>query len=423
MNTLPCLVLLAMLHPAVVTDVPYAAEVNERHFAMPLKSQIALLQEWQLVHRGIPGGQHTHPAAEQQDSHSMLTNSDSTYSVQPNAFNQQEQLENMKLEMVRIHQIQDRLQAENTDLKDEIGRWQVASSHVAEREAWARRMLSDVLSSTRTAPSAQSGTEGNSEEAQRVAVSDSKLAMQPALNPPALENILATTWLLLGTGAFWQLGVAFFTACALFFVAWQSRQFAQKLVEWRYRYPERDQSVVRATQPQRPAAKRRSCMDGLTRVFGRSSYRIQISEIHLGRLLADGDVHVALRDPKGTWMKTQVVRQSDGSFVKFKDVFTCDVTKQDDACLFAVFSGETRTAYLQLPARDLVNLSQRRHQQFYRTELVADPPIAKSGPGDVLARKPYAAMRIRDITTDNMEDRPSPTEELEEGSLEEQTNN
>lgn len=131
-------------------------------------------------------------------------------------------------------------------------------------------------------------------------------------------------------------------------------------------------------------------VDGFLRYAGLMPCKVEVAEIHVGNLLAGKDFCIVLRDGQGSEHRTQSVQQSDGSFLKFGEIFTLDVRKSDQPVTLSVIDANGECARLEIPARNLVSLAQRRHERYFRSDLSTPRPQ----PGN----PPYAAMRFRDVT-------------------------
>jgi len=123
---------------------------------------------------------------------------------------------------------------------------------------------------------------------------------------------------------------------------------------------------------------------------------VEVSEIHIGSILAGGDVFVSLQLPTGEERRTEAIKRTDGGFLRFSEMFTFNVRTSDAPFSLIVSEGPgRRLAHYQMPARELVNLAKREHREYFRCELVPGQAFPASGRN----KKPYAAMRIRKVTS------------------------
>lgn len=144
--------------------------------------------------------------------------------------------------------------------------------------------------------------------------------------------------------------------------------------------------------------------------MNRRSHQVEISEIHISSMFSDRDVRVMLgiRGAGKKRYSTKVIRQSHDSFIRFEDTFVLDVQATDPALMVVVCEGSASSdsescskdalAHLELPVQELLTLAKRRHREFYRAELAMSTDVLVALGGEVASRRPYAAMRLRDVS-------------------------
>jgi len=141
-------------------------------------------------------------------------------------------------------------------------------------------------------------------------------------------------------------------------------------------------------------------MDGALRRVGIAPYNVELSEIHLGSLFSGQKVCVRFSGPvslEGEDHVTETICRSDGAFMRFSDNFVFQIRSTDMPLLLSVLDERGEVARLQLDAKELIELSRRPHQQYFRSELSTLCPLKPSADGQ--PRRPYVAMRIRDTTS------------------------
>jgi len=287
-----------------------------------------------------------------------------------------------------------RLRLENNALRKEIERWRTLAGHVAAREAWAAQ----ELEKRSVAP------EAPNEEKAKVVLTDTSATMtaSSASRLAEISKQYLNTWgaamhrasKMAGTPPqHLHAGLSLLTCCVFFafMYVWQGR----KVVCGACCRTNQHQAV-----PPSPTS-RFPFVQGTLRRLGLCSYQVEISDVHVGSLLAGRDVHVTISADRGQSMSSQVIQKCDGSFMRFAESFVFDVRTSDRAITLAVCDSGGTLAYIEFNAFELVNLSHRRHKEFYRTALIATEYALQALGEAAAVRKPYAAMRIRDVTSNS----------------------
>jgi len=292
---------------------------------------------------------------------------------------------------------------ENTKLRRELEHWRKAGEHTAERESKVVQLIEEGSHLAKTAAAA------------------------PSKAPPATNSLvsliesmrqqLGALWgAAPAAGCVFLLSLASLCALVALWSAALSSCHSQRRPQKRSgggRGAEQHDWRDIATQAL-TCGGRLAVLEPALRYVGVASYKIEISEIHLGSLLGGDDVFVRLVDggAAGQERRTKVVRRSDGSFLRFVEVFVLDVRKVDGKLLISVHDDRGELASLELPALELIRLARRPNQEYFRSELQPSPVLGVILQGS--QRRPYAAMRIRDITNLNQGGVPRGEEEKEE---------
>jgi hypothetical protein len=70
------------------------------------------------------------------------------------------------------------------------------------------------------------------------------------------------------------------------------------------------------------------------------------------------------------------------------------VPNNKSPCIISVGDRQGNAAQIELTGAELIRLVQRPHQEYFRTELKPSRALGVSA-----SRRPYIAMRLRDVTT------------------------
>jgi len=277
-------------------------------------------------------------------------------------------LQRLKEELSGSRADEERLNAENDELRTEVEKWRAVAARVSEREAKAVVILEQVS-----------------------AASSGALAA-PELVLPANISMLARAKASVGHFSslasksmprnhfLWQ-AMTSMAICVTLWAVWSALGLGAKISKTR---PDWQDFVAKA--------------EGLRSRFSGARYKVEVGEIHVGSLLGGGDVQVSLSVGGGPASCTEVIRRSDGSFLRFGETFAFELRKGGSPLLLQVIDGRGKLARLELPATEAINLACREQCQFFRSELIAEEALLQDMDGKASSRRPYAAMRIRDVT-------------------------
>lgn len=140
-------------------------------------------------------------------------------------------------------------------------------------------------------------------------------------------------------------------------------------------------------------------IDPLLRWTTIKPYIIEVDEMHIGGF-PKGTMRLTLSTGSQEF-ETSAIVDTRGTFVRFPEAFTFEARLTDSSCVFCVFNDAlgVEVGRKEMSAKEVLALATRR-QEYYRTDLnVAD---VISGVKVVEGRsrpKPFAAMRVRDVTT------------------------
>lgn len=145
----------------------------------------------------------------------------------------------------------------------------------------------------------------------------------------------------------------------------------------------------------------------LGRAVGLTYQAVEISEIQIGHLPAQGDVFVKIDIGTNPLIHTRTINKSDGIFLRFKEVFKVNVRKTDPPCVFQIIDQDIlmhdHIAKVELDAWQFVNLAHKGNKDgksgYYRFDLQHSDGRIKKPPtkGEI---RPYIAMRLRAVSKD-----------------------
>lgn len=266
------------------------------------------------------------------------------------------------------------LQAQNEQLRQQLQQWKTTGANIAQREAKVVALLGTPASKLKPASAAAAPLPGAA-----VASEPSMLQKATASEPSMLQN--AVRHLGFGTdGSHSYRRLLFIAAGILLMAACFSKMwcFLQRLRKGDMCWA--NNSSGHHMQP-------------VLRAMGLAQYKVEISEIHLGSLFAgSSDIRVNFRMGNGMERRTKVLKNADGTFLRFDDVLELSVCSSDYPCTICVTDRRGDLAHVELPASELVRLATRPHQEYFRTELSASRAL-----GEISDRRPYVAMRMRNL--------------------------
>lgn len=136
----------------------------------------------------------------------------------------------------------------------------------------------------------------------------------------------------------------------------------------------------------------------IMRCLGIVEYKIEVSEVHVGSVLSCGNVYITLQHGKRT-MRTRVLRRSDGSFLKFNEVFIMNMLCPGEPLTMTVIEEQGgELAKLTIPATEVVRVATSEHLSYLRSELTPNVDGLRQLGKNLEGRKPYAAMKLRNVT-------------------------
>lgn len=149
-------------------------------------------------------------------------------------------------------------------------------------------------------------------------------------------------------------------------------------------------------------------LEPLGRWLGLAYIAVEISEIQLGHLPSSGDVFVVIDISTNPLMNTRTINQSDGVFMRFKELFKVNVRKTDGPCVFKIMDQDIlvhdQIAQVELNAWEFCNLAKQGSKTgksgYYRFDLQHGEKRTKHAKGKHDGMRPYIAMRLREVTGD-----------------------
>lgn len=295
------------------------------------------------------------------------------------------------------------LQSQNQQLRRQLEQWKVTGANIADREAKVVAFLAAgaTRSRTPTAAAAAAATAAAATRSRTPAATAAQLAaaaaaavgstghdaaaataaaqvpmLLQATRPVVLNNSLHHGYL----GQFLKMaGMLFMLACL-----WKSWCYIRSVRKGEVSWPEAFGSS--------PSSQR---LQPVLRAMGlaKQQYKVEVGEIHLGSLFAgSSDVRVNFHMGTGVDRRTKALKNTDGTFLRFDDVLELSVCSTDPPCTICVTDKQGDLAHVEVLASELIRLATRPHQEYFRTELIASRAL-----GDTCGRKPYVAMRLRNI--------------------------
>lgn len=294
------------------------------------------------------------------------------------------QASSIAVELAQAEAEEARLQSENAQLRQQLAQWKQTGAHIAEREAKVVEILNK--------PSRQ-GQRAIFEQA--VASAETKDASSPsgtALSSPG-GTALSQQVALLGSHVQSVTDVVkhnsytrWILPVILVVVAWIIAYL------WKFGFPSKRQNTGEISWREKMAQALMG--KNIMRKMGWAEYKVEVSEIHLGSFFAGSyDVRVTFRMPNGSERRTKVLKNSGGAFLRFDDVLELSLSNNDSPCSVCVGDRQGNVAQVELPGAEFIRLVHRPHQEYFRTELKPCRTMGETG-----ARRPYVAMRLRDIT-------------------------
>lgn len=267
------------------------------------------------------------------------------------------------------------LQSQNQQLRRQLEQWKVTGANIADREAKVVAFLAAGATRSRT-PTAV-GSKGPDATAATAATAAAQVPMLlQATRPLTVNNSLHHGYL----GQFLKMaGMLFMLACL-----WKSWCYIRSVRKGEVSWPQAFGSS--------PSSQR---LQPVLRAMGlaKQQYKVEVGEIHLGSLFAgSSDVRVNFHMGTGVDRRTKALKNTDGTFLRFDDVLELSVCSTDPPCTICVTDKQGDLAHVEVLASELIRLATRPHQEYFRTELIASRAL-----GDTCGRKPYVAMRLRNI--------------------------
>jgi len=275
----------------------------------------------------------------------------------------------LSFELQRAEAHEALLRAQNEKLKQQLEDWKVAGTDIAQRESKVMSLLGSPL--PQQAPSAALPA----------------VALVAQAEPPSFLQAARQRWdqSSLGRSYF---GTLLMTAGILFIVAsaWKTGRFVQRYRKGEVSWQSMSQALANNSSSQR--------LQPVLRAMGLAQYKVEVSEIHLGSLFAGStNVRVNFRMGNGVERRTQVLKSAGGTFLRFDDVLELSLCGSDKPCTICITDGRGDLAHVALASSHLLRLATRPHQEYFRTELTASREL-----GDLAGRRPYVAMRMRNVT-------------------------
>lgn len=329
----------------------------------------------------MPARETTGPAAlqseEVQESKAQELSAELQRATQARA--EAHQTEELSAELQRAQANEALLRVQNGRLRQQLYDWKLAGTNVAQREAKVMALLGSQSPELAAALPAVAASAPSPFSALETAVSG---AATPVLHPSSFlgsaRQRLERTSL---SHIFFNVAVAIFVIGAfvntwLFIQRYRTEDEGSFVQRW-------SKAIVKSPKSQH--------LQPVLRAMGLVEYKVEVSEIHLGSLFAgSSDIRVNFRMGNGAERRTQVLKNADGTFLRFDDIIELSISGTDSPCTICVTDRRGDLAHVELAAAHMVKLASRPHQEYFRTELTARREL-----GDLCGRRPYVAMRMR----------------------------
>jgi len=282
------------------------------------------------------------------------------------------------------------LQSQNQQLRRQLEQWRVTGANIADREAKVVAFLAAPAARSRTptavAASVATAAAVGSTRNEAPAAAATTAAAATAAKAPMLLQAMRREDQLKNSLHNGYLGQSLKMAGMLFMLAclWKSWCYIHRVRKGEVSWPQAFGSS--------PSSQR---LQPVLRAMGlaKQQYKVEVGEIHLGSLFAgSSDVRVNFHMGTGIDRRTKALKNTDGTFLRFDDVLELSVCSTDPPCTICVTDKQGDLAHVEVLASELIRLATRPHQEYFRTELTASRSL-----GDTCGRKPYVAMRLRNI--------------------------
>lgn len=283
------------------------------------------------------------------------------------------------------------LQSQNQQLRRQLEQWRVTGANIADREAKVVAFLASPATRSHTpstavaavaAAATAKGSTGKVAATDAATVAAAATAAQaPTLlqatrQEDQLKNSLHHGYL---GQSLKMVGMLFIIACL-----WKSGCYIRRVRKGEVSWPQAFGSS--------PSSQR---LQPVLRAMGyaKQQYKVEVGEIHLGSLFAgSSNIRVNFHMGTGIDRRTKALKNTDGTFLRFDDTLELSLCSTDPPCTICVTDKQGDLAHVEVPASELIRLATRPHQEYFRTELIASRAL-----GDTSGRKPYVAMRLRNI--------------------------
>lgn len=292
-----------------------------------------------------------------------------------------------ELQRAEIHE--NMLQSQNEQLRRQLEQWRKTGANIADREAKVVAFLASPATRSHTPPLAaaaaaatskgstgkESATAAATVAAGAVAAQDPAL-LQASRREEELKNSLHNGYL---GQSLKMVGMLFILACL-----WKSGCYIRRVRKGEVSWPQAFGSSP-SNQRLQPVLRAMG--------YAKQQYKVEVGEIHLGSLFAgSSNIRVNFHMGTGVDRRTKALKNTDGTFLRFDDTLELSLCSTDPPCTICVTDKQGDLAHVEVPASELIRLATRPHQEYFRTELIASRAL-----GDSAGRKPYVAMRLRNI--------------------------
>lgn len=268
----------------------------------------------------------------------------------------------LSYELQRAEAHEDLLKVQNEQLRQQLEQWKATGANIADREAQVVALLS------------KSPPQQNTPLSNTVPVDGARVAT------PSLPSMLQHTAQQQKTGhsnSYSRNVLIAVAASVILACVWKMGHSIKKVSKGEESWVSKAPAVLHAM--------------GLAQF----KYKVEVSEIHLGSLFAgSNDVRAKFLMGNGVERRTKLLKNSNGTFLRFDDILELSVSSSDAPCSICITDRRGDLAHVELTSSELVRLATRPHQEYFRTELTTAPALENKSD-----RRPYIAMKIRNIMT------------------------
>jgi len=284
-----------------------------------------------------------------------------------------------------------RLSRENQALWQQLSRWHKIGTSIAQKDARIAQALSQVIGYRRSTRGESGANQVDLLEAFTTGSAGQKTRMGSTLNAQqSIEDAANTApnYLFI----FAEVSMIVLSASLAYMCRDRLMPLLAGTVECKSSSPS-------------PPSRLSMLLGPLGRRMGMTEYAIEVGEVHIGNiddLPLMGSIKVRIQPGSRTYVETEGVLPCESAFVPFKEAFHLGASRFDVPWIISVYDVASnmsdRIAFLELPSQQVVAAAVNR-REFFKYELHEEGPRWESRVQEAAGKKPYLAMRLRDISS------------------------